>query len=211
MMNIRKDQIPLILIASAIWVLAGLTAFIKTNLSAGQKWTITLVTEPRTVRININGAPYEKAQYVVTPIKLAIKPGKTKLKIIREGYKSHVTNLEKLETDKIMLKDINLAKKDDVEFVPIEVTGDKISKPYYVEIDRGLFQGETPLVANDLPSRGRHTLELFPNGPKTTPKILCTFFLVEQGSKSPLSLEKVKIKISQRSDGTYHFTGCQEE
>jgi hypothetical protein len=195
----------------AIWVLAVVTALLKITFSGSQLVTVSLVSDPKIVRININGLPYQNAQYLETPLSLEVKPGKIKLKIMREGYQNYVTNLEKSEGENVTLSEVRLIPKEGTQFASIEVTGDRISKPYYVEINRGLFRGETPMVADNFPRNGKHILEVFPQGPGTKPRTRCTFALGEQSSKGSPGADKIKIRISMQPDGTYHFTGCQEK
>ncbi len=210
-MSEHKDQKHLIYATVAIWGLTLVTALLKTTLFARRLGTVTLVSEPKIVRININGVPHQNGRYLETPVSLELEPGKTKLKIMREGYQNYVANLEMNAGAKVTLSEVRLVPKGAGQFVPIEVTGDRISKPYYVEIDKGLLKGETPLVADNLPRKGKHILEVFPQGPRSRVKIRCTFALAEPGHKGSKGANKIKIKISSLSDGTYHFTGCREE
>jgi hypothetical protein len=208
MSALSSQQLKLLVLTATIWMLVGSVALVKFRMKASGGLELTLTTKPKLVRININGQPYSNGQYLSTPLSLYIKHGVTKIKILREGYRSHTTTVEKNQGERLRLGEVILLKKAKFEQVPIEVISDRITSPYYVEIDRGFLQGETPLIGFDLPLRGRHIVEIYPDGLKAQSKFRCTFTVAELGSQGPVSIDKVKIKIQRKPDGKLQVSGC---
>lgn len=186
-------------------------ATMKSQFRASNAMTTILVTQPKIVKISINGKNLQNGKYLMTPISIPLKPGKNEIRVSREGYRSHIATVEKIIDEKLNIGEITLAKKPQIETLSLEVTGDKIANPYYVEVNRGFFHGETPLIGTDLPLRGYHVLDIYPNGNAQGPRHRCSFSLAGPGTKSQISIDKVRIKISTTPDGKIVVAGCHLE
>jgi hypothetical protein len=209
-MIIVSPQQKRLLIASAIvWGLAFLIALYKANFRSANSMVVSIVTVPKSVKIKVNGRFLQNGRYLSTPYMVPLKAGKNEIRISREGYRPHVTTVEKTEEEKLTLGEIALVKKSDFETVSIEVFGDKITNPYYIDINKGFLQGETPLLGSDLPLKATHILEIYPEGSLSGTRVKCTLTPGEQGSSHPSPSEKIRVKIARKPDGSLQASGCQ--
>lgn len=206
MIIVSPQQKRLLIASAVVWGLAFLVALFKSHFRASKSMTVAVVTQPKNVKIRVNGRFLQNGRYLVTPVSVILKPGKNEIKISRDGYRSHITTIEKIEGEKLVLSEITLLKKSDFATVSVEVLGDRITNPYYVDIDKGFLHGETPLVGTDLPRKGTHVLEIYPDGIPTGNKVKCTLTLGDQATSSG---DKLRVKISRKSDGSLQASGCQ--
>jgi len=138
----KKSMLPFLLIA-----LSGLGAaayFYKDQLVFDKKMHIELRSLPEVVSLKINGVKVEEGAYKKTPIKLNLVPGAYDLELSRPGYQKELIRFqgqagETLKPEKVFLKRIPHIPLNQVRIVS---TGAKIM----VEVDGGLFEGETPLT-----------------------------------------------------------------
>jgi len=209
MITLNPQQKQLIVATAAIWGISFLIALAKFIARSSNAMDITIVTKPPVVKIKVNERFLQNGRYLLTPQVVTLKPGKNELKLMREGYQTHTSILDKSEDEKLSVGPITLNPKPLFETIAVEITGDRITNPYHIELNKGFFQGDTPLVGTDLPLRGSHTLEIYPDGVKGTTKLKCSFTLIEPGAKPDANLDRVKIKIIRRPDGTFHTLGCQ--
>ncbi len=137
----KKSLFPWLLVT-----LSGLGAaayYFKDQLVFDKKMHIELRSLPEVVSLKINGVKVEEGSFKKTPIKLNLLPGAYDLEVSRPGYQKELIRFQgqagdTLRPEKVFLKRVPHIPLNQVRIV---ATSGKI----VVDVDSGLFEGETPL------------------------------------------------------------------
>lgn len=171
----RRSKLPLFLFVLGL-VLGG-SYFFRDIFTADKKLHLELRTAPEIVLLRINGQKIDENGYRRTPVKLHLGAGTYELEISRPGYQKEVIRFqgnagEILRPEKVFLKKLPFAA-----LVPLRVlsAADKIA----VEINGGLYEGDTPLTA-ELLAGSTHNVSFKVGG--DGPQYKCEFKLERPAS-----------------------------
>ncbi len=167
----------------------------KIELFAKPSVTVTLTTTPTHVRLGINGKKHEMGQYLETPLSVAVSPGKSKIKISREGFVTHIITVEGSSGETLTLDNVTLQPLQSAKFTSVEVQSGAEGMRYYGDIDDGIGRGELPLKIKDLQAEVPHILTIYPEWPKRLPRLRCRFTPPE--SLDPEAPYLIDVKIRQ--------------
>ncbi|MDQ3234351.1 MAG: hypothetical protein M3Q07_21300 [Pseudobdellovibrionaceae bacterium] len=142
-----RSKIPMILLL--VGMLVGVLYFNRDELVIDKKLQIDLRTSPEVITLKVNGVKIYDGAYVKSPVKLRLAPGAYEMEISRPGYQKEVIRFqgesgETLKPEKIFLKKLPHAMLYPVRLLS---SGSKV----FVDIDNGLFEGETPLLVELTP------------------------------------------------------------
>jgi len=142
-----RSKIPMILLL--VGMLVGVLYFNRDELVIDKKLQIDLRTSPEVITLKVNGVKIYDGAYVKSPVKLRLGPGAYEMEISRPGYQKEVIRFqgdagETLKPEKIFLKKLPHAQLFPVRLLS---SGSKV----FVDIDNGLFEGETPLLVELTP------------------------------------------------------------
>jgi len=142
-----RSKAPMILLL--LGILLGVLYFNRDELVIDKKLQIDLRSSPEVVTLKVNSIKIYDGAFVKSPVKLRLAPGAYELEISRPGYQREVIRFqgdagETLKPEKIFLK-----KLPHVALYPVRLlsSGNKV----FVDIDNGLFEGETPLLVELTP------------------------------------------------------------
>ncbi len=142
-----RSKAPMVLLLFGM--LLGVLYFNRDELVIDKKLQIDLRSSPEVVSLKVNGIKIYDGAFVKSPVKLRLAPGAYELEISRPGYQREVIRFqgdagETLKPEKIFLK-----KLPHVALYPLRLlsSGNKV----FVDIDNGLFEGETPLLVELTP------------------------------------------------------------
>ncbi len=174
-----RSRLPLLLFA--LGMLLGAAFFFRDMLIPDKKLHLELRSSPESVSLKINGVRPEDGGYKRTPIKLSLAPGTYELELSRPGYQKEVIRFqghsgEILRPEKVFLKKLPFSP-----LVPVRVLA--ASDKVLVDIDAGLFEGETPLSVELLP--GNHTATF--KVPNEAAQYKCEFKIDRPSSNAPSS------------------------
>jgi serine/threonine protein kinase len=142
-----RSKLPMILLL--LGMLVGVLYFNRDELVIDKKLQIDLRTSPEVVTLKVNGVKIYDGAYVKSPVKLRLAPGAYEMEIGRPGYQREMIRFqgdagEVLKPEKIFLKKLPHAQLYPVRLLS---SGTKV----FVDIDNGLFEGETPLLVELTP------------------------------------------------------------
>lgn len=142
-----RSKVPMILLL--VGMLVGVLYFNRDELVIDKKLQIDLRTSPEVITLKVNGVKIYDGAYVKSPVKLRLAPGAYEMDISRPGYQKEVIRFqgdagEVLKPEKIFLKKLPHALLYPVRLLS---SGAKV----FVDIDNGLFEGETPLLVELTP------------------------------------------------------------
>ena len=144
----KTSKIPMVLLAMGI--IAGTLYYNREDLAVDKKLHVELRAFPEVVALKVNGSKLNEGAYEKLPIKLHLIPGTYDLEVSRPGYQHETIHFqgdagENLKPEKIFLK-----KLPHVTLYPVRLLSSGIK--VQVNIDNGLFEGETPLLVELLPN-----------------------------------------------------------
>jgi hypothetical protein len=205
-MNRTTRRTILILATAFVWLAAGAASVGKFKLAAKPPLVISLGTSPANVRIFIDGQPQFEGNYVATPVKVNMAPGKHKLKISREGFIAHLVSVEGDSGEVFKMEDVVLQRNANFNFGSAEITAD-VQTGVHVEVDDGAERGETPFVANDLVTDQQHVLSVYPKWPEKDARFRCKFvFPNPEDAGEPT----VQINLKVKGGRVRSATGCEK-
>jgi hypothetical protein len=142
-----RSKLPMALLFFGI--LVGVLYFNRDELVTDKKLQIDLRTSPEVISLKVNGVKIDDGAYVRSPVKLRLGPGAYEMEISRPGYQKEVIRFqgeagETLKPEKVFLKKIPNALLYPVRLLS---SGSKV----IVDINKGLFAGETPLLVELTP------------------------------------------------------------
>ena len=172
----KTGRAALAIITALVWAAAFANSTYRFKLSAKAQIGVSLTTKPDAVRLTIDGERQFNGAYAVTPLKIAVPPGRHKLKIFRDGYVAHVVTVEGDSGEQFKMDDVVLQKNPDLTFGHVEISADgPTDGAVYVEVDDGLVRGDLPLQTDELTSFSEHTLAIYPKGRQGEAKLRCRF------------------------------------
>ena len=188
-----------------VWMLAISLSLVRYRLAAQSPVTLVIATTPETIRLTINGEKYADGAYIETPINVPVSPGKTRVKIYRDGYVPHLVSVEGESGDVFRMEGVFLQKNPDMDFTRLAIQSSASEKGLFAEIDDGFARGELPLVVNDLSPTKPHSLTLYPNWPDKSGSQRCRI-----PSRQLAKVEEpLVIKVRQNKKRRINFQGCQ--
>ncbi len=137
----KASTLPWLILALCI---LGAAAYVfKDQLVFDKRMHIELRSSPEVVAFKVNGVKLENGLYVKTPLKLHLVPGTYELEVMRPGYQKETIRFtgqagETLKPEKFFLKRL--------PHIPLNTV--KVMSPtgkIAVDVDGGLFEGETPM------------------------------------------------------------------
>jgi hypothetical protein len=142
-----RSKMPMILLL--VGILVGALYFNRDELVIDKKLQLDLRTSPEVITLKVNGVKIYDGAYVKSPVKMRLAPGAYEMEISRPGYQKEVIRFkgdagEVLKPEKIFLKKLPHAMLYPVRLLS---SGGKV----FVDIDNGLFEGETPLLVELTP------------------------------------------------------------
>ncbi len=199
-----QRRVALITLTTLVWGAALTNSFYKFKLSAKSGISVSLTTKPEHVRVSVDSERQFDGAYVQTPVKIAVPPGRHRIKVARDGYVAHVVTVEGDSGDVFKMDDVVLQKNPDLIFarVIVEATYEGIEARAFVEIDEGLVRGETPLTTHELTLGSEHSLLVYPKGKDVDVKFRCRF--TPPGEMDGAE-HAIKIKITRDA---VKATGC---
>ncbi len=147
-----RSKAPLVLLL--VGMLVGVLYFNRDELIIDKKLQIDLRSSPEVITLKVNGVKIYDGAFVKSPVKLRLSPGAYELEISRPGYQREVIRFqgdagETLKPEKIFLKKLPHAQLFPVRLLS---SGNKV----FVDIDNGLFEGETPLTVELTPNTSHY-------------------------------------------------------
>lgn len=191
-------------LTAVVWTCAIGGSFVRYRLAASSGISLELATTPRFVRLALGKEPYAAGAYVETPLKLVVPPGRTRIKISRDGYIAHVVSIEGEVGDLYKMDDVVLQKKDTTGYARLAIQAPTAERPLFVEVDDGFARGETPLIVDDVLASRPHSITVYPNWPVKEPQVRC--FIASPLNFVPSELHLVKLKV--KKSGKILFDGC---
>lgn len=188
-----------------VWMLATFVSLVRYRLAAQSHVTLVISTTPQAIRLTLNGEKYADGAYVETPLKVPVSPGKTRVKIFRDGYVPHLVSVEGESGDIFRMEGIFLQKNPDLVFSRLSVQSLASVGGLFADIDDGFARGELPLVVNDLSPSKPHSLVVYPNWPDKTGSQRCQI-----PSRQLAKVDEPHvIKVRQNKRRRIIFKGCQ--
>ncbi len=193
-MNRATRQSLLIAVTAFVWVAALAASVGRFKLAAKPPLVIALGTTPTGIRITVDGEKQFEGNYVETPVKVNMAPGRHKLKISRDGYVAHLVSVEGDSGETFRMDDVVLQRNGNYAFATVELSGQPGDQPVHVEIDDGLARGETPVNFSDLTADQPHVLAVYPKWPDKEPRYRCKF-LLPSGTDEESPALTVRLKV----------------
>lgn len=190
-----------------VWMLATFVSFVRYRLAAQSHVTLVISTTPQAIRLNLNGEKFANGAYVETPLKVPVSPGKTRVKIFRDGYVPHLVSVEGESGDIFRMDGIFLQKNPDMVFSRLSIQSLPPEGGMFAEIDDGFARGEIPFVVNDLSPSKPHSLIVYPNWPDKSGSQKC---LISSRQLAKVD-EPYVIKVRQNKKRRINFQGCHED
>jgi hypothetical protein len=197
----------LMVLTVIVWTLAILGSFMRRQFAAKSSVTVNLETHPLHVKVAINGQKYAEGAYVETPLLLSLAPGKSRIRISREGYIPHVVTVDGLAGAEYKMDDVVLQKSPEANFKRLAINVQPPQRVLFVEIDDGVVRGETPLVVDDLVPTKPHSLTVYPAWPAKEPAVRCQLPV----PLAALNGESHSVRVKVKSSGSLSFIGCKRE
>ena len=179
----------LFLIAAAV----GYFVFVKQPDSGKSK--IKLSVFPERVQLKVNGVALENGAYVATPHSFFVKQGTHKVYVSRAGYKPKILEIKTGTNSEVAGPLVSLEKLPNVDFLNVKLISDEPGVK--VNIENGLFEGQTPAYADNLPSGITHTL-IFSLEKKGSKRVGKCSFVPTRSSRAKI----FTIKIASLRDGS---------
>jgi len=144
----QKNRFPAFLFFLAM--IAGAIYYYRDELLADKKLHLELRSSPEVVSLRVNGIKLDDGAYKRTPIKLHLTPGTYELEISRPGFQKELIRFQGHAGETLRPEKVFLKKLPHVALQPVRIlsSGSRV----YVDVDAGLFEGETPLTVELLPS-----------------------------------------------------------
>lgn len=193
----NQMQKRLVCITAGVWALALSASAYKFKLHARGSLKINLTTDPKTVRVSVDGEP--TPGMIDTPQTLTLSGGKHRLKVSREGFIAHLVTVEGDGGETFHMDDVVLQRSGEPPLGQVDVSFSDNESHY--EIDDGLVKGETTASIPLLTVGEAHVLSLFPRWPEKEPKIRCRFLI-----SSDQEPHQIKVKLMA---GRAKFQGCE--
>jgi hypothetical protein len=212
----RKNKNILMIVTALVWVAAIATSVGKFRLAAKAPVSVTLSTKPSSVRVLVNGQKQFDGAYVETPRQLTLAPGKSNIKISREGYISAAFSVDAIGGESINMTDVVLQKNADLQFQPLEVLTPEEDEPVYISLNNGFVTGETPVGTSDPVIGSTYILTAYPNWPDQEGSQRCRVRLPggksgdEAESVLKTDVHRVMIRRSAKNPGQLLFRGCDK-
>lgn len=201
----RPRRAPLAVLTALVWLLALANSAYRFKLSAKAQITVSLTAKPEAVRVMIDGDRQFDGNYVTTPVKILVPPGRHKIKILRDGYVAHVVSVEGDSGEQFKMDDVVLQRNPDLIFVRVIVIADGLVEGApYAEIDDGLARGDLPLETAEVTGFSEHVLAVYPKGKGSEAKLRCKF--TPQGDQAP----EYQIRIKIKGDQAKAVSGCEK-
>jgi hypothetical protein len=178
---------------------------VRYRLAAQSHVTLVISTTPQAIRLTLNGEKYADGAYIETPIKVPVSPGKTRVKIFRDGYVPHLVSVEGESGDIFRMEGIFLQKNPEMVFSRLAIQSLASEGGLFAEIDDGFARGELPFVVNDLAPSKAHSLVVYPNWPDKSGSQRC-----EISSRQLAKVDEPHvIKVRRNKKRRINFMGCQ--
>ena len=173
----------LTLLTASVWTAAIANMFMHNRLSAKGAVSVQLATEPKIVKILVKGDKTQPVSYVETPTTFSLAPGRRKIRIIRDGYRTHEMTIEGDAGYHINMGQIVLEPDPDLSFAKLELRMEGGSAYYY--INNGLVRGEQNASINDLVVGQEYVLTVALSNETLTPRTRCRLLLKDSHSEIP--------------------------
>jgi serine/threonine protein kinase len=173
----KASMLPWLILALGI---LGTAAYVfRDQLVFDKRMHIELRSSPEVVAFKVNGVKLENGLYVKTPLKLHLVPGTYELEVMRPGYQKETIRFtgqagETLKPEKFFLKRLPHITLSTVRV--LSPSGNII-----VDVDGGLFEGETPMSV-ELQPGVQHSVSFKTMDNETTYK--CSFRIDRNDSSS---------------------------
>lgn len=202
--NIKADEfvalraenqrfVRILLMVLAIGAIIGYFMFVKFPESGKAK--IKLSAFPERVQIKVNGQAVEGGAYIATPYSFNVKHGTHKVFVSRVGYKPKLLEIKTGTSSEVAGPLVSLEKLPNVDFLNVKIIADEPNVK--INIENGLFEGQTPAYADNLPSGISHTL-VFTFDKKGVKRAGKCSFVPTRTSRSKI----FTIKLASQRDGS---------
>jgi hypothetical protein len=114
-----------------------------------KKLQVELTTVPEVVSIKVNGVALDGSNYKHTPVRLYLAAGTYEIEISHPGYQKETIRISGAEGEPLKLDKIYLKRLSHVDLVPVRI--ESPGNRWLININDGLFEGETPLRVDLLP------------------------------------------------------------
>jgi|LauGreDrversion4_2_1035121.scaffolds.fasta_scaffold27888_4 hypothetical protein len=203
-MNRTNRRLILISLTICVWTAALAIGSQKQQLLARGPATLTIETEPKIVRILVDGEKLEQGSYISTPTEISIRTGRHRLTIQRDGYLPQDRTVDLVAGETENLDDIVLVHRQGLELGSAEIISDE--GPITCEVDEGIGRGQTPLTVNDLVVGQTHVVTCFPKWPSREVGARCRFTAQNGGEDTP----PVRLKLWNKQ-GKIKISGCDKK
>ncbi len=143
-----RSRTPLFILL--LLVIGGLAYYYRDEFTPDKQLHLELRSLPDIVSLRINGLKWEQGAYKKMPIKLHLNPGSHELELSRPGYQKEIIRFQGNAGEILRPEKIFLKRLPHVTLAPVRIVSstDKV----LIEVDQGLFVGETPLMVELLPN-----------------------------------------------------------
>ncbi len=114
-----------------------------------KKLQVELTTVPEVVSLKVNGVALDGSTYKHTPVRLYLAAGTYEIEISHPGFQKETIRISGAEGEPLKLDKIFLKRLSHVDLVPVRV--ESPGNRWLININDGLFEGETPLRVDLLP------------------------------------------------------------
>jgi hypothetical protein len=179
----KKKSSKMMVYSGALALALSFTMYLFTKVNAkSTPPTLTIRTSPSRVKVSIDNKPIKNNNYIVAstkyPLRLNIKPGRHRLKVSREGYRSYQYVFSAANGDAINKQDIILKDRSRPARVMIRVKPK--TESVKIDINRGYYvatvgpKGKS-VVTPDLHHKRSYKMKVYPNTPSKTGAFYCKF------------------------------------
>jgi len=137
----------------AVWTSVFGIAGWKIRLSAVAGINVQLSTMPVQVRIQINSEPHAGGAHVTTPVTIKVPPGRSRLRIMRDGYTSQVVNVSGSAGESYTIDSLVLGRKPESVYRLWRVelaSGFPAAIEVGADFGNGFATGVLPIEGDDL-------------------------------------------------------------
>jgi serine/threonine protein kinase len=116
-----------------------------------------LSTSPPRVRIQVDGESRFDGRYIQTPLTIKIPPGKRRLSVLRDGYRTVTFTIDGDPGQLLRSRPVRLNQDSKIDFAQAKIISKKTGKLRYGLSD-GYFNGTIPTGILDLPANMDHRI-----------------------------------------------------
>ncbi len=203
-MNRTNRRLILLSLTVCVWTAAITIASQKQQFLARAPATLTIETEPKSVRILIDGERLEQGAYINTPTEINMRPGRHKLTVQRDGYLPQDRTVDLVSGETENLDDIVLVRRQGLDLATAEVTSGEGAVT--CEVDDGIGRGPTPLTVANLVVGQAHIITCYPKWPSREGAARCKF-TAQSGDEDAAT---VKLKLWNKQ-GKLKISGCDRK